>query len=58
MSNYEFLQHLNPSILTVYEPYYADDGSFGVMIEDSEGWHTDVIWFDKNGNYLDKNGEE
>lgn len=56
MSHYEFLRRvgIDGNLFTIYEPSYADDGSFGVLIEDSEGWHTDIIWFDKDGNYLER----
>lgn len=55
MSNYEFLtKHLHYVVCRVYPPSYDDEGNFGVVVEDNEGWVDTVIWFNKDGDVIEK----
>lgn len=54
MSNYEFLTKLD-SVLRISDPVYLNGENFVIAIEERKGWHSAIIVFDKDGNFLWEN---
>jgi len=55
MNNYDFLMnYLHARVCRVYPPSYDDEGNFGVVVEDNEGYWYMTIWFNKNGEVIEK----
>lgn len=55
MSNFDFLMnYLHMRVCRAYPPSYDGEGNFGVVVEDGEGYADTVIWFNKDGEVIEK----
>lgn len=54
MSNYDFLKKYLINVCHIHVPVYYSDGTFSVLVEDSEGYNGEVnILFDSDGSVID-----
>ena len=55
MTNLEFLKHLKENkIVSFDENFDSNDEEIAIQVWDWDGWHEVLIWFDKEGNVIDK----